>query len=65
MPYTTHQDIETLAAELSGARALPDGHPTKDLQITTLELRLQQSIDELEAGGATGEDPRLVRLRSL
>ncbi|CAB5720019.1 Uncharacterised protein [Delftia tsuruhatensis] len=65
MPYTTLQDIETLAADLSSARALPDWHPAKDLQITTLELRVQQSIDELDAGGATADDPRLVRLRSL
>ena len=65
MPYTSLREIENLATSLSNARALPDGHPAKDLQITTLELRLQQSIDELEAGGATGEDPRLVRLRSL
>ena len=65
MPYTTPQDIENLAAALSVARALPDGHPAKDLQITTLELRVQQSIDELDAGGANGDDPRLVWLRSL
>ncbi|WP_313233981.1 hypothetical protein [Delftia acidovorans] len=65
MPYTTHQDIETLAAELSSAYSLPDGHPTKDLQITTLELRVQQSIVELDAHGVIGDDPRLVRLRSL
>ncbi|MCG3784586.1 hypothetical protein [Delftia acidovorans] len=65
MHYTTLQDIETLAAALKNARALPDGHPAKDLQITTLELRLQQSIEELEAHGITGDDPRLAKLRSL
>ncbi|WP_333907272.1 hypothetical protein [Delftia acidovorans] len=65
MPYTSLQEIENLATTLANARALPDGHPAKDLQIATLELRLQQSIEELEAGGATGEDPCLVSLRSL
>lgn len=65
MPYTTLQDIESLAAALSVARTLPDADPAKDLQITTLELRVQQSIDELDAGGVNGDDSRLVRLRSL
>lgn len=65
MPYLSLQDIETLASSLANARALPDGHPVKDPEITTLEVRIQQSIDELDAGGVTGDDPRLARLRSL
>lgn len=65
MPYTTLHDIETLAAALANARALPNGHPGQDLQTTTLELRVQQAIDELDAAGATSDDPRLVKLHSL
>lgn len=65
MPYTTLNDIETLAAALTNARALPDGHPGKDPQITTLELRVQQSIKELDGEGVPSDDPRLVKLRSL
>ena len=64
MPYTTLQDIETLTAALTNARAVSKTHLGQD-DVEMLELRVQQSIDELVAGGTTADDPRLVRLRSL
>ena len=65
MPYTTLQSIENLATALTNARALPETYPGKDDYVATLELRVQQSIDELDAGGAKCDDSRLIRLRSL
>ncbi|QPS73993.1 hypothetical protein [Delftia acidovorans] len=64
MPYTTLQDIETLADALTNARAVSKTHLGQD-DVEMLELRVQQSIDELVAGGTTADDQRLVRLRSL
>lgn len=65
MTYITLGDVNTLAAALSSTRSLPDNHPVKDASLTILEMRVQQSIEELELFGAPSNDPLLIRLRSL
>lgn len=58
-------DVLTLTKNLSIARALPDGHPCKDGQMTTLELRVQQAIDELDANDTPPDDQRLLKLHEM
>lgn len=58
-------DVLTLTKNLSIARALPDGHPCKGDQVTTLELMVQQAIDELDANDIPPDDQRLLKLREM
>lgn len=65
MTYISPADVEPLITALRSTRALPDNHLTKDETLAHLELRLQETIDELTLAGVADDDPLLIKLRSL